>query len=197
MRNCKLMWMVTLDHINCFQWPQVYCKEFEYAVCIHQSECHPSPDPLSWTSYCPSLNDFEPLSHTAFLPYGPTEVGESAGSGLVALDHHHTVWGLEKNMWEQEGLCHLPFQGDQSWSYGPSQPPSHLLWCHCICGSSPMLFFGHHGIPGLCPLCPSSCQPPSFRFPPHPLVLDGLFYHRHQSVWWALPLGCASMVDLA
>lgn len=53
--------------INCFQWPQLYCKEYEYAICIHQSDRHLSPDPLSWAWYRPSLEDFEPLSHAAFL----------------------------------------------------------------------------------------------------------------------------------
>jgi hypothetical protein len=53
--------------VDCFQWPQVYCKEFEYTICIHRSKCHPSPDPLSWAWYHPSLDDFEPLPHTTFL----------------------------------------------------------------------------------------------------------------------------------
>ena len=53
--------------VDCFQWPQVYCKQYEFAVCIRRSECHPFPDPLSWAWYRPSLADFEPLPHAAFL----------------------------------------------------------------------------------------------------------------------------------
>ena len=53
--------------VDCFQWPQLYCQEYRFAVCIRRSERHPSPDPLSWAWYRPTLEDFEPLPHTAFL----------------------------------------------------------------------------------------------------------------------------------
>ena len=51
---------------DCFQWPQIYCDQFCYAVCIWRKEHYPSPDPLSWAWYRPTLDDFEPLSHAAF-----------------------------------------------------------------------------------------------------------------------------------
>ncbi|KAI9459076.1 hypothetical protein HD554DRAFT_2177094 [Boletus coccyginus] len=53
--------------VDCFQWPQLFCKEYEFAVCVHQAEHHPSPDPLSWAWYHPSVDDFELLSHAAFF----------------------------------------------------------------------------------------------------------------------------------
>ena len=45
----------------------MFCREFKYAFCIRRSENHPSPDPLSWVWYRPSVDDFEPLLHAAFL----------------------------------------------------------------------------------------------------------------------------------
>ena len=53
--------------MNFFQWPQLYYQEYQFMVCIHQSDRHPSPDPLSWAWYRPTLEDFEPLRHAAFL----------------------------------------------------------------------------------------------------------------------------------
>ncbi|KAH0831330.1 hypothetical protein J3R83DRAFT_13979 [Lanmaoa asiatica] len=53
--------------VDCFQWPQLFCKEYEYAICIRRSDYHPSPDPLSWAWYRPSLEDFEPLPHATSL----------------------------------------------------------------------------------------------------------------------------------
>ena len=51
---------------DCFQWPQVYCDQYRYAVCTRRKEDYPSPDLLSWAWYRPTLEDFEPLTHTAF-----------------------------------------------------------------------------------------------------------------------------------
>ena len=51
---------------DCFQWPQVYCREFEYAICIPRREHHPAPDPLTWAWYTPTLEDFVALPTAAF-----------------------------------------------------------------------------------------------------------------------------------
>ena len=37
--------------VDCFQWPQVYCKKYEYTICICWNDHHPSPDPLSWACH--------------------------------------------------------------------------------------------------------------------------------------------------
>jgi len=52
--------------VDCFQWPQVYCKEHKYAVCIPWQEHYPHPDSLSWAWYTPSLKDFIILPIAAF-----------------------------------------------------------------------------------------------------------------------------------
>ena len=56
--------------------------------------------------------------------------------------------------------------------------------------------FRHHGIPQLCPLCSTSHCPPTFYSSSSLLWLDGLFYPKHQYLWWAIPYECAGMADL-
>ena len=51
---------------DCFQWLQVYCREFEYAVCIPRREHYPAPDLLAWAWYTPILEDFVTLPTAAF-----------------------------------------------------------------------------------------------------------------------------------
>ena len=43
---------------DCFQWPQDYAKDFEYAVCVSWQEFHQAPDHFSWAWYTPTLEDF-------------------------------------------------------------------------------------------------------------------------------------------
>ena len=52
---------------DCFQWPQTYCKEFKYAVCVPHQECHPFPDKLAWAWYMPQLEDIDVEPHCAFV----------------------------------------------------------------------------------------------------------------------------------
>ena len=51
---------------DCFQWPQLYCHKYRYAICIRRQEHYMAPDPLSWVWYHPTSKDFEPLTHAAF-----------------------------------------------------------------------------------------------------------------------------------
>ena len=51
---------------DCFQWPQLYCDEYRYAICIRRKEHYPSSDPLSWAWYRPTIEDFVPLPNAAF-----------------------------------------------------------------------------------------------------------------------------------
>lgn len=54
-------------YADCFQWPQLYCKEYEFAICVRRREYHLSPDPLSWAWYRPTLDDFESIPTSPFL----------------------------------------------------------------------------------------------------------------------------------
>ena len=51
---------------DCFQWPQLYCKEYEWAPCVPRRESHLHPDPLAWAWYTPTLEDFDVLPTAAF-----------------------------------------------------------------------------------------------------------------------------------
>ncbi|KAG1840419.1 hypothetical protein C8R48DRAFT_781765 [Suillus tomentosus] len=49
---------------DCFQWPQKYCKEFEYAVCIPRKETSSIDLQFAW--YSPTTEDFVAQVGTAF-----------------------------------------------------------------------------------------------------------------------------------
>src|SRR5437588_4051242 len=49
---------------DCFQWPQKYCKQFEYAVCIPRKETSSIDLQFAW--YTPTTNDFVTQAGTAF-----------------------------------------------------------------------------------------------------------------------------------
>ncbi|KAF8134830.1 hypothetical protein EV363DRAFT_1160266, partial [Boletus edulis] len=36
---------------DCFQWPQLYVREWEFSVCIPHRENHPFLEALSWVWY--------------------------------------------------------------------------------------------------------------------------------------------------
>ncbi|KAG2067444.1 hypothetical protein BDR04DRAFT_1159154 [Suillus decipiens] len=42
---------------DCFQWPQMYCKEFKYAVCIPHKDTSSINLQFAW--YTPSMADFD------------------------------------------------------------------------------------------------------------------------------------------
>lgn len=50
--------------VDCFQWPQMYCKEFEYAVCIPRKETSSIDLQFAW--YTPTTEDFVIQAGTAF-----------------------------------------------------------------------------------------------------------------------------------
>ena len=50
--------------VDCFQWPQMYCKEFEYAVCIPRKETSSIDWQFAW--YTPTPDDFVIQPGTAF-----------------------------------------------------------------------------------------------------------------------------------
>ncbi|KAG1776143.1 hypothetical protein EV702DRAFT_1046313 [Suillus placidus] len=50
--------------VDCFQWPQMYCKEFKYAVCIPHKDT--SSIDLQFTWYTPTAADFVIQPGTAF-----------------------------------------------------------------------------------------------------------------------------------
>jgi len=78
---------------DCFQWPQVYCKEYEYAVCIPRQEHHPHPDPLTWAWYTPSLEDFEVLQTAAFA-VGKLKEEKAVGvaSLYLIISNRYAAW---------------------------------------------------------------------------------------------------------
>ena len=67
---------------DCFQWPQLYCKQFEYGICIPQREHHPHPDLLTWAWYTPTLKDFVVLSTAAFAV---GKLKQEKASGIASL----------------------------------------------------------------------------------------------------------------
>jgi hypothetical protein len=50
--------------VDCFQWPQMYCKEFEYAVCVPRKETSSIDLQFAW--YTPTPDDFVIQPGTAF-----------------------------------------------------------------------------------------------------------------------------------
>ncbi|KAI5989930.1 hypothetical protein EDD15DRAFT_2370228 [Pisolithus albus] len=44
--------------VDCFQWPQSYNKEYDYAVCIPRKDRFPFPNPLHIAWYTPTSADF-------------------------------------------------------------------------------------------------------------------------------------------
>jgi hypothetical protein len=64
--------------VDCFQWPQMFCKEFEYAVCIPRKETSPISLQFAW--YTPTTADFDIQPGTAFA---------------VGTLHSHIVDGID------------------------------------------------------------------------------------------------------
>ncbi|KAH7904647.1 hypothetical protein BJ138DRAFT_1106643, partial [Hygrophoropsis aurantiaca] len=52
--------------VDCFQWPQLYCPEYQYSVCVPRKEAFPLPDDLSWAWWTPTAMDFVAQADTAF-----------------------------------------------------------------------------------------------------------------------------------
>ncbi|KAN0086211.1 hypothetical protein V8E55_007345 [Tylopilus felleus] len=77
-----------------------YCKEYEYAICICQSDCHLSPDLLSWAWYRPSPEDFEPLPHAAFLV---GQLKQDKAMGIALLQH---IAATRYDEWKKHALDH-------------------------------------------------------------------------------------------
>jgi hypothetical protein len=50
--------------VDCFQWPQMYCKEFKYAVCVPRKETSPIDLQFAW--FTPTPDDFVIQPGTAF-----------------------------------------------------------------------------------------------------------------------------------
>ena len=78
-----------------FQWPQLYAKEFCYAICICHREHYPIPDPLSWAWYWPTHDDFEPLSHAAFL------IGKLKEEKAIGVATLHKIMSDCYNKWKK------------------------------------------------------------------------------------------------
>ena len=80
---------------DCFQWPQDYAKEYEYAVCIPRQECHKAPDYFSWAWYTPTLEDFDTVS-AADHDDLPGKLKLEQIQGLVSLlnvaQGHYDAW---------------------------------------------------------------------------------------------------------
>lgn len=74
---------------DCFQWPQIYCKEYEYTICIARRECHPHPDPLAWAWYMATPNDFEVLPTAAFAV---GKLKQEKAVGVTSLSHITLKW---------------------------------------------------------------------------------------------------------
>ncbi|KIK75665.1 hypothetical protein PAXRUDRAFT_172109, partial [Paxillus rubicundulus Ve08.2h10] len=67
--------------INCFQWPQLYCVKYEYAICIPQQDTYPWPNPLHWAWYTPTADDFQPLHDASVVG----TLKEEKAEGLKSL----------------------------------------------------------------------------------------------------------------
>ncbi|KAG1832372.1 hypothetical protein EV424DRAFT_1533542 [Suillus variegatus] len=50
--------------VDCFQWPQIHCKEFEYAVCIPRKDTASIDLQFAW--YTPTSEDFVIQTRTVF-----------------------------------------------------------------------------------------------------------------------------------
>jgi hypothetical protein len=84
-----------LGPADCFQWPQLYCKEYEYAVCIRRKEYHVLPDPLGWAWYTPSLADFEECS----TAQGRGKLVASKAAGVASL---HSLATMRYDPWKSK-----------------------------------------------------------------------------------------------
>ncbi|KAF8555633.1 hypothetical protein OG21DRAFT_1483771 [Imleria badia] len=122
----------------------LYCKEFEYTVCIRQSDHHPSPDPLSWAWYRPSVDDFVPLPHAAF-PVG--QLKQDKATGVASL---RKIAGARYDKWkrtrgDKKDMCSQLLKGlDHDLMV--------LLSLSMMSSSSSLkpndtVFLGHHGFP--------------------------------------------------
>ncbi|OAX32639.1 hypothetical protein K503DRAFT_787065 [Rhizopogon vinicolor AM-OR11-026] len=80
---------------DCFQWPQKYCKEFEYAVCIPHKET--SSIDLQFTWYSPTTDNFITQAGTAFA---------------IGTLHSHIVDGID-NLLTIARKRVEPWQADQ------------------------------------------------------------------------------------
>ena len=90
---------------DCFQWPQDYAKDFEYAVCVPWQEFHQAPDHFSWAWYTPTLEDFGTVLAADHNDV-PGKLKQEQSLGLLSLlnitqGHYDTrkkTWGNKKDM---------------------------------------------------------------------------------------------------
>lgn len=80
---------------DCFQWPQLFCDKFPYAVCIPRKEYYVASDPESWAWYRPTLEDFETLPHSAF------RVGSLKQEKALGVAGLHRIASTRYNGWKE------------------------------------------------------------------------------------------------
>ncbi|KAF9233659.1 hypothetical protein BU15DRAFT_66413 [Melanogaster broomeanus] len=50
--------------VDCFQWPQDHCEEYQYAACIPRQEFEYVDPNMRWAWYTPTSEDFVPLHNS-------------------------------------------------------------------------------------------------------------------------------------
>ena len=80
---------------DCFQWPQPYCKEYEYVVCIPHEEHHPHPDPIAWAWYMPQAGDID------LLPTSALAVGRFKEDKARVMSNLHEVAERRYESWKK------------------------------------------------------------------------------------------------
>ena len=77
--------------VDCFHWPQLYCQEYQFAVCIRRSDQHPSPDPLRKLNWDKAVGiaSLHSIVNAHYTDWKKTrgDKKDMAGRILKAIDH--------------------------------------------------------------------------------------------------------------
>jgi len=96
---------------DCFQWPQKYCKQFEYAVCIPRKETSSIDLQFAW--YTPTTNDFVTQAGTAFA------IGTLDSVIVNGIDNFHTIYPKLFSSWQAAVLpAELLIRADEGTNFG-------------------------------------------------------------------------------
>jgi len=78
--------------VDCFQWPQIYSPEFEYAVCVPRKETSPIELQFAW--YTPTKDDFD------IKPGGAFAVGTLRSHIVDGIDNLFTIARNRVQKWQ-------------------------------------------------------------------------------------------------
>ena len=112
---------------DCFQWPQDYVKEYEYAVCIPRRESYKAPNHFCWAWYTPTFEDVDTVS-AADRDDLPGKLKLEQIQGLVNLlniaQGRHDTW--KKTQGDKKDMVAQPILTLRHSVYQLMQEP--LLW---------------------------------------------------------------------